>query len=306
MASGRNGGLGLANEILVMVASLNQEGDELTAEAIMARFGKTREEAEKILTIVIELGGEDMYLPVSLDDDGNVTLTTANGLHGRPLRLTGAQTLALQAALERLGVGAQSPVAAQISESVGNRELDPKLVSRVLSPALAGNVTEVSSACAHAIGAGRALTFDYTKSGSTASMARHVVPSSTDYDDGTWFMRGFDLDRQGTRVFRMDRMANVVEVEAPAMSRSAAANLATQDEERMVTITFRDPHYLELLPWHKIERISEKNGITAARAQWYGGAWLPRMIAACAGTATTDDAELNAAVTAYAKGLLAH
>ena len=71
-------------------------------------------------------------------------------------------------------------------------------------------------------------------------------------------------------------------------------------------VSFSDPRYLDLLPWHDLKVLSRGDGgaPVVAETPYYGGMWLPRMIAACAGTAHTNDAEVTALVRAYAKSAL--
>ena len=75
---------------------------------------------------------------------------------------------------------------------------------------------------------------------------------------------------------------------------------------RTVAITFTDSTYLDLLPWHDLKILTRDDGEApiVAETPYYGGMWLPRMIAACAGTAHTNDAEVTALVRAYAEQTL--
>ena len=94
-------------------------------------------------------------------------------------------------------------------------------------------------------------------------------------------------------------MSNVLVV-APA----GEVTDADDGPARTVTVTLHDAHYLDLLNWKRLEVISRQDGVVTARVPYFGGMWLPRMIAACAGTATTNDPEVNAFAVKYAKAML--
>lgn len=86
----------------------------------------------------------------------------------------------------------------------------------------------------------------------------------------------------------------------------AAGNAAPgRQTSRAVEITFSDRRYLDLLPWHdlRVARVGE-DGSVIARTEYYGGMWLPRMIAACGGAARTTDAEVTRLAADYARALL--
>lgn len=70
----------------------------------------------------------------------------------------------------------------------------------------------------------------------------------------------------------------------------------------MVRLTFGDERYLDLLAWHDL-RVTTGPGTVPVEAEtpYYGGSWLPRMVAACGGTVRCDDAEVMGRAEAYAR-----
>ena len=160
------------------------------------------------------------------------------------------------------------------------------------------SLTEVSGA--QALVRREDLSFSYRKSPDAAAEERLVRPEGLRHEDGSWYLDALDLGRRARRTFRLDRMEG-------ARGVAARGPLARAEAEagggREVRISFSDPSYLDLLPWHdlRVERTADGvQGVTP----YYGGMWLPRMLAACGGTATTDDAEVAALARSYARGQL--
>ena len=302
--AGRIGAEATTRELMVLVAALQQEGDRLTPEAVQQRLGKTREEAEHLLYLVSTMMPDEsasLTLPILIDDEtGEITDAGGEGLRGRTLRLTRAETLAVKAALTQLGFAEDDPLVARLDDALALDELDEDVVSRMLAPVGAEEAAGIREALARAMAEGSAVEFDYRKAGSTAPERRHVRPERFEQNDGAWLLVGADLDRQAQRKFRLDRMSDVGKLTKGLSLCQPAAD--DGKESRSVTVTFDDPHWLELLPWHDLTPV--KRRALTFTTPWYGGSWLPRMIAACGGHVTTDDAALLAAVRDLASSLL--
>ena len=303
MGAGRIGGLEMAREFVAVIASLNSEGAEVTVEAVAARLGKTHEEAEALIDQLYGVSTnpeESIYLPVYADDDGSVRVEASAGMPGRALRLTSQETAAVKCALAWLGVPEDDPFALKMTEQLGAGGFDSASVARVLAPAGNAADEDVRETCARAMAEGAELEFDYRKVGSSEVERRHVRPERFDPNDGAWLLEGFDLLRQGKRRFRLDRIEDVRLVEGGGPAHTVAAS---QDAPRTVTITFDSPHWVELLPWHDLTPVKRRE--LTYTTPWYGGDWLPRMIAACGGHATCDDKEVAGAARAIATAWLA-
>lgn len=297
--AGRPGALDEARELVALVASLSEAGDALTAEAVASRLGTSVERAEKLISLVLtSVGTGGATLPL-VEDGGEVTLAFSQGVRGRRLRLTRTETLALAAALERLGVDGDDPLRARLEQAAAREGVDEALVRRVVSEDQ-DVPREALEACARALVRREDLSFSYRKSPDAAAEGRLVRPEGLRHEDGSWYLDALDLGRGARRTFRLDRMEGVRGVAArePLVRSEAGARRA-----REVRISFSDPSYLDLLPWHdlRVERTADGvQGVTP----YYGGMWLPRMLAACGGTATTDDTEVAALARSYARGQL--
>lgn len=305
-AGGRPGGLDEARELVALVASLSEAGDALTADAVAARLGVSSERAEKLVGLVLtSAAAGGTRLPLVEEDDG-VTMLLTRGMRGRAVRLTREETVALEAALERLGVAEGDPLRGRLEGALSPAGPDEGLVRRLVTgekdPALAKTI----SACARALAEHRDLRFSYRRGGTGPAEGRRVSPRRLRCEDDAWYLEAYDLDRAGERTFRLDRMS---EVQAAARGDAAAGRTPCAGRPaqpaRMVRITFDDPHYLKLLPWHELSVLERSDGRAVAETPFFGGPWLVRMIAACGGSAHVEDPELAALVADYAREQLA-
>lgn len=296
-----SGSLDEARALIALVASLSEAGDALTPEAVSAKLGVSRERAERLIALVLTLAGIDGEgLPLVEEGDG-VTLAFSRGVRGRRLRLTRSETVALVAALERLAVAKDDPLRSRLEASLATEPVDEGLVRRIVGEVADGVPGSAIACCAQALSLRQDLAFSYLKSGERESEARRAAPRRLRLEADLWYLDAVDLDRGGERTFRLDRMADVRAIER------AGARVSVPRRTRRVTITFEDPRYLDLLPWHDL-RIIERDAreeVVRAETGYYGGMWLPRMIAACAGTASCNDNEVNALVQDYARSFLA-
>ena len=66
--------------------------------------------------------------------------------------------------------------------------------------------------------------------------------------------------------------------------------------ERLVEVAFRNRTAFDLFEWPRLEVTGEQDECVVARLPYYGGMWLPRRLAACAGLVTTPDEALVALI----------
>lgn len=301
---GRPGSTEEARELVALVSSLSETGDALDADAVAARLGVSRAHAEKLLSLVLTArttAGAGLPL---VDDDGALALVSSGGTRGRALRLTRSETLALVAALEQLGVPDDDPLRSRLESALDADPVDEGLVRGLAGARTDGGAAPALAVCAGALAARRDLAFSYRRLDGGAPTDRRVRPLGLRREDGAWLLDAFDLGRAGERTFRVDRMSDARAC-APAAPTAPAAEPGAGDGTRTVRLSFSDPRYLELLPWHELDvEPAGAGGVIRARTPWYGGSWLVRMVAACGGTCTTDDPELAARVRALADDAL--
>ena len=294
--AGRPGSLEEARELVALVGSLSEAGDALTPEAVSAGLGVSLERAERLIELVLTATiGDDARLPL-VEEGGGVTLLLSEGVRGRRLRLTRSETVALVAALHELGVDEVDPLLGRLRSSLDEGALDPRLVRDALTAgAAAGAATELGT-CAAALAQGRELSFLYRKAGAAVGERRQVRPVGLRHEDSAWYLDAHDVARDDERTFRVDRMS-----ETRLLGRSEPLPTRCHERAREVELLFSDARYLRLLPWHRL-RVEEadEQGRIRAHTPYYGGDWLPRMVAACAGTVTTSDPEVSARAVSYA------
>ena len=297
--AGRPGALDEARTLVTLISSLSETGDAIDPVAVAQRMGIDLPEAEKLVSLILSstlLG--DVGLPL-VEEDGYVTLIEGGGVRGRRLRLSHDETLALVAALERMGVSADDPLRRRLELSLSSEPVDARLVRLLLAGGEGGGgLSSALAAIGRALSRGLALTFSYQKPQADPE-ERRVACLGLRCEDNTWFLDAYDLDRRGERTFRVDRMT-----QASCKDRVTLPKTRGGTPKRTVTITFTDPAYLDLLPWHDLHITERADGVVEAETPYYGGEWLVRMLAACAGTARAHDEELSGLVREYARHTL--
>lgn len=303
MVAAGGGALGEARELVALVASLSEAGDALTAQAVASKLGVSLERAEKLIELVLTASvGDGLGLPLIEEKDG-VSLLTSRGVRGRRLRLTRAETVALLAALDRMGTPGADELRDALEASLETSPVDDALVRRTLGAA-SGSVREQVAACSQAILSGSVLGFSYRRVDARRAERRRALPLRLRCEHEAWYLDAEDLDRGGERTFRLDRMSDVALEGAPRGEGDATAREGERGA-RVVRIRLLDPRLLDLLPWHDL-RIVERHddGSIVAETPYYGGSWLVRMLAACGAAARTDDDELADLVRTHALGQL--
>lgn len=302
--AGRHGALDESRELVALVSSLSEAGDALSVEAVSARLGVSVERARKLLSLVMSSSvGDDAGLPLVEDGEDEVSLLRDEGMRGRAVRLTRTEALALAAALDRIGVGRDDPAREAVEAALFSSPVDERQVERLLGAGTAPSGEELA-ACATAIYERRALTFRYRGAADGAEARRTVLPRGLRSEEDSWYLDAWDLDRRGERTFRLDRMSDVKVEDASAPA--GVDGRGGAETAREVRVTFRDERFLSLLPWHGlVVEGRDEDGSVRTRTAYYGGEWLVRMLAACGGTAVTDDAELASRVRDYARTRLA-
>lgn len=290
-----------------LLGALSSEGDGVSVASISSRLGITTEEAQKLLLLIVTAGSESNdYLPLAFaeDSESEVFLAFPQGNHGRPLRLTAAEGIALTAALNYLGVPDDDPLRRHLQASFASSPVDEQAIKKTLAPVGDTLTSQNLSAIAACLADSASLTFAYTSSAGGRQTSRRVTPLGTRLDNGNWYLDAYDHDRNGNRTFRVDRMESLAE--ADALPQRHIPNAPDQDAPKLVTLRFTDARYLNLFDWHGLIVTSQAESITVGTIPYYGpsSSWLPQHLAACGGSVTCDDASITAAAREYAQQLM--
>ena len=300
---GRKGGRETARLLVALLGTLEREGGTVSADVVSNRLGISRKEALNLIELLSTASDEDgMYLPLYRSDAGDeVSLSYDRGLRGHPLRLTVGETRAVVAALQRVGVDEDDPTYRTVVEAFGARREGAE------APAPEGwdlpeREASFLEACVAAIYDARPVTFRYRGTLDSSEHARHVLPTGLRQDEGAWLVDADDLDRGQPRTFRLDRMRDVRPMGGPEDPGAAGDSVERHEAGRRVRVCLADRRALDLLDWPGLEIEGETaDGWVCGTIDFYGGSWLPRRIAACAGTAWTDDDEVRDLVAALCR-----
>ena len=305
--AGRKGGLQEARELVAIISSLDHAGNSIDVATIAARLGITERDARRRIELILSASSEGAaVLPLSSDGDNRrITLERGAGGHAKKLRLTKSEAVAVQAALDQMGIPADAPLRKKISSSLSPTGNSNSQGARSVEDAgptdpNKSGVGETILTCSKAISQLGMLNFTYQGVADNAPRRRHVDPQGLRNVNGAWYLDAYDPSRHGERVFRLDRMTGVSVAPADEVDSQPEESVGT----RTVRITFHDRHYLDLLDWPGLRVERDDGSVVYTRIPYYGGDWLPRHIAACAGTAYASDGEVNALAVAYARRML--
>lgn len=187
--------------------------DGPTLDEVCARFGIPRRKLEDDLAILTLVGvppyTPDTLIEVTIEGD-RVWLRFAD-VFARPLHLTPEQGLALVAA----GTASQSlpggdgegPLATALTKLAAVLGVEP---GEAVSVALGETRPGVLEALRAAAARGRRIRIDYYTYGRDARSTRDVDPAAVFAHDGAWYLRGWCYRAGGERLFRVDRVVDVV------------------------------------------------------------------------------------------------
>ncbi len=296
ITQGRRGASEVTRNLLDLASALSEPGDYVSEEAIRKRFGCSAEQAAKLYSMLVNVTSSGDGIVAYEDVDG--LAIDRGGAGGRALRLDATETFALVCALQRLGIPEGHPIRENLQGAVATGGVDKGLLSRVLAHAPDEGTAAALGVCSEAIAARADIACGYRKPGAMAGEERVVRPVSLTQTDGTWYLNCVDVERGGKRTFRLDRMSK-----ARCVPRAADAADEGREGGRMVELAFADPRFLDLFVWPGLEL--EGGGDEPRGAiPYFGGMWLPRQIAGCGGSVTTDDPELLSLIRSYLADLI--
>lgn len=300
--AGRDGALSIIRPLLVAASRLGHEGDRLTPKALAALVGTDRAGARELIALLMDTGDEEVpfYLPLHGNENG-IALSSEPDYRCRELRLSHLETMALAAALDRVGLEPKNAVRTRIMSRYACPDNIDVPSGEIARPDLPDD-TAVLMRCAMAIVLGRPLSFTYLGTKDDSPRERRAKPKELRQNGEFWTLEALDLDADGERTFFVSNMGlpKLLDAALPG----DAEPTETNPERRTVTLRFADPHLLDLLEWPDLELVGEKDGVIEARIPFYGGPWLVRRIASGGGSITTDDERLSQLVKDFAKAQL--
>ena len=181
-----------------------------TVEEVCERFDYTRPELLKDLNLVLVCGlpgyGPGELMDAFVDEDEVVV--DAADYFSRPVRLTAAEALMLLAAgMAVLSSGAAPPAlnsAVKKLQSVIAPDAESVTVDIGSEPEIAATLREAASV-------GRVVTITYTAIGSGETTIRDIEPWGVFSTLGNWYVNGHCRRADSDRVFRVDRIRDLVE-----------------------------------------------------------------------------------------------
>lgn len=191
-----------------------------TVTEVAARFEVTESELLADLGVVFMVGlppySPDALVDVQIDDEGRVSIALAD-FFSRPLRLTPDQGLALVASSDALlsmpGTEPDGPLAralVKLEGSLGIGSEDP--VDVHLGTAEASQLEQLRTAAS----AGTEVEIVYYSYGRDTTTTRAVAPWRVFADSGNWYVHGWCHRAEGERIFRVDRIERIADLDRPA------------------------------------------------------------------------------------------
>jgi proteasome accessory factor C len=292
----------LARQLMVLLSSLTDEGDVITAEQIATSLDIDYAQARHLIMLLGMSSGESLqYLPVVPDeDDLQVYLMQGACLHPRRVRLNATESHSVIAALAELGFDQDDKLVRTVTQTyLGGQWRQPALAEDHAPQS--DELREALQLCSQAIDKECQLGFAYPSAGTGVRLERVVSPKAIRHREGIWYLDAFDHLRAQDRTFRIERMESLrLCLDKPPVPRTP------QHAQRQVLVCFHDVRYLEFFSWEGLEVLARTEKGVICRLPHYGGSWLTRRLAACAGTVTTSDQDLAEQVLAYAQTLLAN
>ena len=285
-------------ELVALMGSLSRTGDSITIDALSKRLGISQEDARAMMDIVCQASGEDLGgLLISSNDDETEFTLQYPGIHGMPLRLTDAETIALMHALDVAGIGEGDPLRVHLQESFTSANVMADEVRKALGGLI--GTQKCLYACARAQVEGRAITFLYQGLRDGTPRERKARVEALSNIDGLWYARATDLDLDQGRTFRIDRMSDVVLGDSIARKPSDGTSI----EPSYVGITFTNKLYYTAFAWPGLRITEEDERVLNGEIPYYGerSSWLIRRICAGGGCITVDDEHIMRLAQEYAR-----
>lgn len=297
-SKGRVGNVERIRELIALLGSLSRTGDTVTIEALSTRLGISLDDARTMMNIVCQASGEETGgLLISSNDTDDVFTLQYPGIHGRPVRLTNGETIAVLHGLDMIGLPEDDPLRLRLRMALSSTDVQESLVRQSLGSA--ANDTNLHC-CARSVLEQRELVCLYAGMLDTTPKERHIAVRHITNEHGAWYVRAYDLDQEDERTFRVDRMHDA------RLLNTVLIPPENPSVEQRVTCTFTSLTYYEAFSWpalHVTRKTSK--GITGSITYYKErSTWLLRRICACEGTFLVHDKSIMTAAREYARSLV--
>ncbi len=257
---------------------------------VASRFGLKESELLDDLGVVYMVGlppySPDALVDVEIDDEGRVTIRLAD-FFSRPLRLTPGQGLALLASSDGLlsipGTdpdGALARALAKLGSALG---VDSENASDPIEVHLGAAEAAVLDQLRRAAGAGSEVEIDYYSYNRDAMTTRAVAPWRVFADAGHWYVHAWCHRAEGERIFRVDRIESLTDLDRPAAARPDDAEdtdgiFHPRDDDPRVTLELQ-PQAAWVIAAYPCEDVREgDDGVITATLVVTAQPWLERLL----------------------------
>ena len=193
---------------------------------VASRFGLSESELLADLGVVYMVGlppySPDALVDVQIDDEGRVTIRLAD-FFSRPLRLSPGQGLALLASSDGLlsvpGTdpdGALARALSKLGTALGMGDDDETRRVDVHLGAAEGRILD---RLRNAASGSTEVELSYYSYNRDAVSTRAVAPWRVFADSGNWYVHGWCHQAEDERIFRVDRIEQISELDRPAAVR---------------------------------------------------------------------------------------
>jgi proteasome accessory factor C len=277
--------------LLALVPYLQAHPGITMAEAA-ADFGVTPTQIDRDLRLLWMCGlpGHGPGDLIDLSFDGETVSVIFDAGMSRPLRLTTEEALALVVALRTL---AESPgvvdtdavqrALAKVEEAAGS-EIDDTTVAIELD-----DTTRLVPVLQRALDERRALLLRYYTATRDETTERVVDPLRLFEMDGHSYLEGWCRSAEGMRVFRVDRMEHVEQLDEPSAP-PEDAQLRNLDEgvfqpasEHLLASLRLAPSYFWVADYYSTEEVTDVDGLLQASLRVADPAWVRALVLGSSG-----------------------
>jgi proteasome accessory factor C len=282
-----------------------------------ADFGVTEKQLRRDLEL-LWMCGLPGYGPgdlVDLSFRGDTVRVIEDAGMRRPLRLTTAEATALLVALRALGEVPGIVDADVVRRAVAKVEA---AVGEAGAPAgvavgLTARETETTSALRAAVDRGRALRIRYYTASRDVVGERTVDPMRLLLVDGRGYLEAWCRSAGGVRLFRLDRVEDMRELDEPARPPASArptdlsAGLFHPDPEQREAVLLLEPTARWVAEYYPVDEVVERaDGRVEVRLRFTDDGWLVRLVLGLGGEAQVlRPTALRAAIAERAGSALA-